>query len=51
LESRSCRMRAASALHSNHGQWPAFENYITTLGEHFALAPKPVPAEPYAAAA
>ena len=34
-----------------NGQWPAFENYIATLGEHFTLAPKPVPAEPYAAAA
>jgi hypothetical protein len=34
-----------------NGQWPAFENYIASLGEHFTLAPKPVPAEPYAAAA
>jgi hypothetical protein len=48
LESRSCRVRFASALHLINGQWPAFENYIASLGEHFTLAPKPVPAELYA---
>jgi hypothetical protein len=52
---RWSRDRAECVLHLRciliNGQWPAFENYIATLGEHFTLAPKPVPAEPYAAAA
>lgn len=52
---RWSRDRAECVLHLRciliNGQWQAFENYIATLGEHFTLAPKPVPAEPYAAAA
>lgn len=52
---RWSRDRAECVLHLRciliNGQWPAFENYIATLGEHFTLAPKPVPAEPYAAVA
>lgn len=52
---RWSRDRAECVLHLRciliNGQWPAFENYIASLGEHFTLAPKPVPAEPYAAAA
>jgi hypothetical protein len=52
---RWSRDRAECVLHLRciliNGQWSAFENYIASLGEHFTLAPKPVPAEPYAAAA
>lgn len=52
---RWSRDRAECVLHLRciliNGQWQAFENYIATLGEHFTLAPKPIPAEPYAAAA
>jgi hypothetical protein len=52
---RWSRDRAECVLHLRciliNGQWPAFENYIASLGEHFTLAPKPVPAEPYVTAA